>query len=71
MCGGTDYPLSMGGPAICPACDCGVAPEATKARRELRDAQRRIEEMEQEIARLTSPNARGELPPPSTKKATI
>ena len=21
-CGATDYPLSMGGPGICPACDC-------------------------------------------------
>ena len=22
-CGGRNYPLSMGGPAICPSCDCG------------------------------------------------
>ena len=22
-CGITDYPLSMGGPDICPKCDCG------------------------------------------------
>ena len=21
-CGGTGYPLSMGGPSVCPACDC-------------------------------------------------
>ncbi len=23
LCGTTDYPLSMGGPTICPSCDCG------------------------------------------------
>jgi hypothetical protein len=23
ICGATDYPLSMGGPTICPSCDCG------------------------------------------------
>lgn len=23
VCGETDYPLSMGGPSICPACDMG------------------------------------------------
>jgi len=23
ICGATDYSLSMGGPTICPACDCG------------------------------------------------
>jgi len=23
ICGDTNYPLSEGGPTICPACDCG------------------------------------------------
>lgn len=23
ICGETDYPLSLGGPGICPSCDCG------------------------------------------------
>jgi hypothetical protein len=23
MCGKTNYPLSMGGPSVCPMCDCG------------------------------------------------
>jgi hypothetical protein len=23
ICGLTNYPLSMGGPTICPSCDCG------------------------------------------------
>ena len=23
ICGGTNYPLSGGGPTICPSCDCG------------------------------------------------
>jgi len=26
VCGKTNYPLSMGGPGICPSCDCGNAP---------------------------------------------
>lgn len=34
VCGATNYSLSMGGPTICPACDCGIPPETTKARRE-------------------------------------
>jgi len=25
LCGTTNYPMSMGGPTICPACDCGIA----------------------------------------------
>jgi len=29
MCGATDYALSMGGPAICPRCDCGLPPQKT------------------------------------------
>lgn len=35
VCGETDYPLSMGGPSICPSCDCGVDPKMKKLRREL------------------------------------
>ena len=27
VCGRTDYPLSCGGSAICPACDCGGCTE--------------------------------------------
>ena len=34
LCGVTDYPLSMGGPGICPTCDCGVPPGETKLRRQ-------------------------------------
>lgn len=26
VCGAINYPLSMGGPQICPACDCGLVP---------------------------------------------
>lgn len=29
ICGAKDYPLSMGGPAICPKCDCGTFDLAT------------------------------------------
>ncbi len=28
VCGRTNYPLSMGGPTICPSCDCGYPPYA-------------------------------------------
>jgi len=29
VCGLTNYPLSVGGPSICPACDCGNYGPAT------------------------------------------
>lgn len=29
ICGATGYPLSIGGPTICPSCDCGNFPQAT------------------------------------------
>jgi hypothetical protein len=28
LCGATNYPLSLGGPSICPSCDCGNPPAA-------------------------------------------
>ena len=34
-CGDINYPLSFGGPKICPSCDCGIPPEVTKLRKEL------------------------------------
>lgn len=27
VCGATDYSLTLGGPTICPSCDCGRDPE--------------------------------------------
>jgi len=57
VCGDTNYPLSMGGPGICPSCDCGIPPQTKKLRRELSDAQIKIGELEAEIQRLKSPNA--------------
>lgn len=38
FCGGTNYPLSMGGPDTCPACDCGGNAEARAALAELKIA---------------------------------
>lgn len=40
ICGATDYPLSMGGPTICPPCDCGPPNpvEVRKLREALRDS---------------------------------
>lgn len=35
VCGETNYPLSCGGPSICPPCDCGIDPEAVRLRREV------------------------------------
>lgn len=36
VCGRTNYPSSMGGPSICPQCDCGIPSEVTKLREENR-----------------------------------
>jgi hypothetical protein len=46
-CGAVNYALSTNGPDYCPACACGVAPEASQAKREvvrLREALGRIAE---------------------------
>jgi len=61
MCGQINYPLSMGGPGICPACDCGIDPGETRARRE---AHERIYALEQEVSRLKAANS-----PPLTESA--
>ena len=36
VCGGTNYPLSMGGPSLCPACDTGASSNPQRCRK-LRD----------------------------------
>ena len=49
-CGATDYPLSMGGPDICPACDCyppekrvgQLAAENRQLRAEVADLKKRL-----------------------------
>lgn len=46
VCGAVNYSLSMGGPGICPSCDCGVDPEVARLRR-------RVRELEIERATLT------------------
>lgn len=61
VCGIKNYPLSMGGPTICPACDCGYSgPQQIAAQRgeieRLQDAKRRAlaiaDERAKEIERL-------------------
>ena len=37
VCGATNYPLSMGGPNICPPCDCGISPKVTKLKIQLNE----------------------------------
>jgi hypothetical protein len=56
ICGATEYPLSFGGPSICPACDCGIPPEVTKVHsriasleRELAAALKAKEELEEKL----------------------
>lgn len=50
VCGLRDYPLSMGGPGICPACDCGHSgPKVVET------LKRRIQELETEVAKLKEP----------------
>ena len=35
MCGATNYSLSMGGPGICPSCDCGIPPEVSRLKQRI------------------------------------
>jgi hypothetical protein len=35
VCGRVNYPLSMGGPQICPACDCGIPLREQRLQEEL------------------------------------
>ena len=49
VCGRTNYPLSCGGPSICPPCDCGSTGEALVALQ--RDE---IERLRAEVAQLRS-----------------
>lgn len=30
MCGKVNEPISMGGPYVCPSCDCGIRPDGKK-----------------------------------------
>jgi len=50
ICGRTDYPLSMGGPTICPKCDCGHFDAAT-----VQQQAKVIEGLRAELASLRSP----------------
>ena len=47
VCGKTNYPLSMGGPSICPACDCGY----TYSRRHVEDLEKEIESLKRQLDR--------------------
>lgn len=53
MCGATDYRLSMGGPGICPSCDCGISPEVSRLKRENAELRARLAKLE-EMRKLTS-----------------
>ena len=50
VCGLRNYPLSMGGPSICPRCDCGYYGPNLIA-----DQKRRIEELEALVSKLSAP----------------
>lgn len=51
VCGLTNYPLSYGGPTICPSCDCGnFGPQKIEAQR------REIERLRAELAALRAPD---------------
>jgi hypothetical protein len=51
LCGAIDYPLSLGGPYICPSCDCGISPEVSKLRRENAQLRSELEEARRSILR--------------------
>lgn len=42
VCGAINYPLSCGGPDICPPCDLGVPPEVSRLREENMELRNRI-----------------------------
>jgi len=46
VCGDMNYPLSMGGPSICPKCDCGQTDAATVIRQTkiIADLRKQLEE---------------------------
>lgn len=63
-CGAENYGLSMGGPAICPACDS--QPPERRVRQlaeENRMLRKRIAELEQSVYPLTSWGHTGPCPP--------
>lgn len=49
LCGATNYALSMGGPTICPSCDCGNPPTDHKLWNELHKAKEYINKLENAI----------------------
>jgi uncharacterized protein (DUF342 family) len=53
VCGRKDYPLSCGGPTICPSCDCGVDPELTKQRALVSELKSKNEALEESLERLS------------------
>lgn len=62
-CGRTDYPLSMGGPGICPRCDCGnwdpqrLLKELMLVRAALTASEARVRLLEQHLSAMTRGSA--------------
>lgn len=54
VCGEVNYPLSMGGPSICPSCDCGKPPieKLNHLRAQLAQAMRDMEVAQDRAANL-------------------
>lgn len=50
LCGAMGYSLSIGGPTICPSCDCGIPPAETRSARELSAWKARAEAAEAALA---------------------
>jgi hypothetical protein len=57
ICGATNYALSLGGPGICPNCDCGTFNGPAMAQKYV-DARERIAVYQQRIAALEAENVR-------------
>jgi len=54
-CGATGYPISMGGPSICPACDCAPPERRVKQlAEENRLLRQRVAELERERGQTVS-----------------
>jgi hypothetical protein len=63
ICGATDYGLSLGGPTICPACDCGgVSPQRLRAQTDEIKRLRDLIAYKDEALRVLVDNIPADLP---------
>ena len=67
LCGATNYPLSCGGPSICPSCDCGASANPVQHRLLQDQIRLLIEERDALAARVRELQAAMRAYPPATE----